>query len=123
VQESSLAVEHRIYFNEYYRSIYEKNKKFHPNAEKKKKNLVIDQKLGTDFEQSIVYEAYEVIYAEDSYTVASQQSMNLELRQGVKSGNLILKVTIQGNSPPTLSAVSDDLNTGVSISPAPVKIS
>ena len=43
--------------------------------------------------------------------------MNFELRQGLNSGNLILKVTIQANVLPTLSAVSDDLNTGVAIGP------
>jgi hypothetical protein len=45
-----LAVEHRIYFNEYYKSIYEKNKKFNPTAEKKKKGLIFDKKISTDFE-------------------------------------------------------------------------
>mgnify|MGYP003342571108 CR=1 FL=1 len=73
-------MEHRIFFNEYYRSIYERNKKFNPNTDKKKKGLIVDQKLSTDFEMAIVYEAYDVIFAEDSFNVTSQQAMNFELR-------------------------------------------
>jgi hypothetical protein len=72
VQDSSLAVEHRIFFNEYYRSVYERNKKFNFNAEKKKKGLVVDQKISTDFEKAIVYEAYDVVFGEDSFNVTSQ---------------------------------------------------
>ena len=126
VQDSSLAVEHRIFFNDYYRSIYERNKKFNPNADKKKKGLVFDKKISTEFEKAIVYEAYDVIFAEDSFNISSQQSMNFELRQGKMSGNLILKVTIQAMVPPTLSGASDDLITGVAIgpdNPAPIQIS
>ena len=118
-------MEHRIFFNEYYRSIYERNRKFNPIAEKKKKGLVFDKKISTDFEKAIVYEAYEVIFAEDSFNITSQQTMSFELRQGKMSGNLILKVGIQAMVPPTLSGTSDDLITGIALgadSPSPISI-
>lgn len=87
---------------------------------------MFDKKISTEFEKAIVYEAYDVIFAEDSFNISSQQSMNFELRQGKMSGNLILKVTVQAMVPPTLSGASDDLITGVAIgpdNPAPLQIS
>lgn len=62
--ESSLAVEHKIFFNEAYRNEYERNKLIMVKNDKRKKGLLSDKKIDTDFEKSIVYESYENIYNE-----------------------------------------------------------
>jgi len=71
VSDSSLAVEHRIYFNEYYRQKYERNKVIIAKNDKRKKGLLFDKEMSTEFEKSVVYEAYDSIFAEDSFNVTS----------------------------------------------------
>jgi hypothetical protein len=62
--EITLAVEHKIFFNEAYRNEYERNKLIMAKNDKRKQGLKQDRSLNTEFEKSIVYEAFDIIYTD-----------------------------------------------------------
>lgn len=92
----TLAVEHKIFFNEAYKQEYERNKVIIAKLDKRKKGLhVQDKQLSTEFEQSIVYEAYDTVYSETmSLTSQSNASSTLTLTviKGRMSENMILRI-------------------------------
>lgn len=65
-----MAVEHKLFFNEYYRTEYDKNNKaILAKHDKKKKGLVQEKSISTDYDKSIVYEAFEPVY-KDALTLS-----------------------------------------------------
>jgi hypothetical protein len=57
--EDVLIVEHKIFFNEQYRSNYDKkNKMIFGKYDKKRQGLVKDVCVLTDFDKSVIYEAF-----------------------------------------------------------------
>ena len=61
----TLAVEHKIFFNEAYKQEYERNKVIIAKLDKRKKPLhVQDKLLETEFERAIVYEAHDQVFSE-----------------------------------------------------------
>lgn len=60
--EITLAVEHKIFFNETLRNEYERNKLIIAKNDKRKKGMLQDKGLATDFDKAIVYEAYDQVY-------------------------------------------------------------
>ncbi len=97
--EMSLAVEHKIFFNEQNRNEFERNKLIIAKADKRKKGgLLHDKALSTDFEKAIVYEAFDLIYTEclplsDQTTVKTQ--ILVEIIKGRMSTHKILKASLQ----------------------------
>lgn len=98
MDESSLAVEHRIFFGEYYRNIYEKNKMIFPKNDRRRRGQHQDQGTVTEYEKAIVYEAYEVIFSEERFNVEAGQVISLVVTQGNMSGNLVLRMKIQDSN-------------------------
>jgi hypothetical protein len=63
VLEDVLIVEHKIFFNEVYRAIYDrKSKNIMAKYDKKRQGLVKDISVSTDYKKSVIYEAYEQVY-------------------------------------------------------------
>ena len=63
VQEDVLIVEHKIFFNEHYRAVYDKkNKNIMAKYDKKRQGLVKDVCLSTDYDKSVIYEAFSPVY-------------------------------------------------------------
>lgn len=98
-QEVSLALEHKIFFNEYYRNEYERNKLIIAKNDKRKKGLLQDKGQSTDFERAIVYEAYDTVYKEvlpmsDHQNGAVQSQMVLTLLMGRMSGHKVLRLEL-----------------------------
>lgn len=61
----TLAVEHKLFFNEHYKIEYDKsNKMILGKHDKRKKGLVQEKSMSTDFDKSIIYEAFEEVYEE-----------------------------------------------------------
>jgi len=61
--EDVLIVEHKIFFNQQYRAVYDKkNKNIMAKYDKKRQGLLKDVALDTDFEKSVIYEAYDEVY-------------------------------------------------------------
>ena len=87
----SLAVEYKLFFNEYYRNEYERNKMIIAKYDERKKGLIQDKGIGTDFDKSILYEAFDTVYFEN---FKLSDEIRLELLRGRMSQHLILKVSI-----------------------------
>lgn len=63
--EDVLVAEHKIFFNELYRGLYDKkNKNIMAKYDKKRQGLVKDVQLATEFKPSVIYESFEVVYSE-----------------------------------------------------------
>lgn len=99
VHEDVLIVEHRVFFNEQYRAVYDKkNKNIMAKYDKKRQGLVTDVSLATDFDKSVIYEAFSHVY-QDRVSIPSTQSRDLEevlqieILRGRMSGNIKLRVT------------------------------
>ena len=61
--EDVLIVEHKIFFNEQYRAVYDKkNKNIMAKYDKKRQGLVKDVCLTTDYEKSVIYEAFSHVF-------------------------------------------------------------
>ena len=61
----TLAVEHRLFFNDTFKLDYDKNNRvILGKHDKKKKGLVQEKSMSTDFEKSMIYEAFETVYSE-----------------------------------------------------------
>lgn len=98
--EITLAIEHKIYFNEIYRNEYERNKLIIAKNDKRKKGLLHDRSMNTDFDKSIVYEAFDILYTDllplsthQANSVVSQ--ISLGLLAGRMSGHKILKIAME----------------------------
>lgn len=109
--EITLAVEHKIFFNEAYRNEYERNKLIIAKNDKRKKGLLHDRALNTDFDKSIVYEAFDILYTDllplsshFNNTILSQLSVGL--LSGRMSGHKILKLAFE-----TLKTAQDEAKT------------
>ena len=59
-----LAVEHRCFFNQKYRKTWDVNKKVKDRHNILKQGLCKQIGTETDFEKSIIYEAYDEVFAE-----------------------------------------------------------
>jgi len=63
VTEDILIVEHKIFFSEHYRSVYDKkNKNIMAKYDKKRQGLVKEIALETEFDTAVIYEAFECVY-------------------------------------------------------------
>jgi hypothetical protein len=102
ISDSALAVEHKIFFNEHYKNEYERNRVIITKNDKRKKKLLMDKEMSTEFEKAIVYEAFDTIYAEtvplsnsgsQATSVTTQIAVNLI--KGRMSENMILQLHIQ----------------------------
>lgn len=95
--EITLAVEHKIFFNEAYRNEYERNKLIIAKNDKRKKGMLQDKSLATEYEKSIVYEAQDAIF-EETLALTTHSSVAtsaaLCLLKGRMSEHLVLRVTI-----------------------------
>lgn len=66
--------------------------------DKKRQGLVKDVSLSTDFDKSVLYEAFTHVYR-DTVTIQSAQSsevvepLHIEILRGTMSGNIVLRVT------------------------------
>ena len=70
--EDVLVAEHKIFFNESYRAVYDKkNKTIMAKYDKKRQGLVRDVALDTEFQTAVIYEAFEAVY-QDHIRVGSQ---------------------------------------------------
>ena len=99
MHEDVLIVEHKVFFNEQYRAVYDKkNKNIMAKYDKKRQGLVKDVCLTTDYEKSVIYEAFSPVY-EDEVNVQSTQRhdaeeiLKIEILRGKMSGNIKLRVT------------------------------
>ncbi len=98
--EITLAVEHKIFFNEAYRNEYERNKLPIAKYDKRKKGMLQDKALSTDFEKAIVYEAYDTIYT-DMLPLSTHQhgqvksQLAITLIKGRMSEHMILRVQLE----------------------------
>jgi len=101
VFEDVLIVEHKIFFNEHYRSVYDKNnKKIMAKYDKKRQGLVRDMALSTEFEKSVIYEAYEPVFQEEVSIASSvkghpSERAQVEILRGTMSKNIKLKVAFK----------------------------
>ena len=102
ISDSALAVEHKIFFNEHYKNEYERNRVIITKNDKRKKGLLMDKEMSTEFEKAIVYEAFDTIYAEtvplsnsgsQATSVTTQIAVNLI--KGRMSEHMILQLHIQ----------------------------
>ena len=63
VVEDVLIVEHKIFFKEEYRAIYDKkNKNIRAKYDKKRQDLHRDVSLATDYETAVIYEAFSEVF-------------------------------------------------------------
>ena len=73
VIEDVLIVEHKIFFKEEYRAIYDKkNKNIRAKYDKKRQDLHRDVSLATDYETAVIYEAFSEVY-NDQISIMSTQ--------------------------------------------------
>ena len=78
IREDVLIVEHKIFFNEQYRAGYDKkNKTIRAKYDKKRQGLVKDVSLSTDFDKSVIYEAFNEVFA-DQVMIQSTQKLSQE---------------------------------------------
>ncbi|CDW86114.1 UNKNOWN [Stylonychia lemnae] len=93
-----LAVEHKLFFKEQYRAVFDQsNKSILSKHDKRKKGLVQEKQVGTDFEKMIIYEAFESIYEEQIGIMMGKdqtQTMYVILLRGKQSQHLQLRVKI-----------------------------
>jgi hypothetical protein len=61
-KELRVAIEHRIFFNDHYKQEYDRNKIIFTKNNKRKKGLLQDVSLDTEFDKSIIYEAFDLVY-------------------------------------------------------------
>lgn len=99
ILQDYLIVEHRIFFNEQYRAVYDKkNKNIMAKYDKKRQGLVQDVALNTDFEKSVIHEAFHHVYR-DTIQMPSAHNENvcepidIEILSGAMSGNTLLRAT------------------------------
>lgn len=101
-KEDVLIVEHKIFFNEQYRQVYDKkNTKIMAKHDKYRQGLMHDFEVQTEFANSVLYEAYQHVYETTAYLTSNHLDLNpqqfhLVLTKGKMSGNLRLMVTHQG---------------------------
>jgi hypothetical protein len=93
-------VEHKIFFNEAYRNEYERNKLILAKNDKRKKGLLQEKGVGTDFEKAIVYEAFDIVYTDvvmlsKHFNGTVQSQLSVGLLQGRMSSHKILKVAFE----------------------------
>ena len=99
IHEDVLIVEHKIFFNEQYRAVYDKkNKNIMAKYDKKRQGLVKDVCLTTDYEKSVIYEAFLPVYQDQVNIQSSQRHdleeiLKIEILRGKMSGNIKLRVT------------------------------
>ena len=97
--EDVLIVEHKVFFNEQYRAVYDKkNKNIMAKYDKKRQGLVKDVCLTTDYEKSVIYEAFSPVYQDQVNIQSSQRHdleeiLKIEILRGKMSGNIKLRVT------------------------------
>ena len=76
VIEDVLIVEHKIFFKEEYRAIYDKkNKNIRAKYDKKRQDLHRDVSLATDYETAVIYEAFSEVYNERSRVFPKRRKM------------------------------------------------
>eukprot|EP00347_Sterkiella_histriomuscorum_P009856 403339614 len=99
--QATLAVEHKLFFNEYYKIEYDKpNRVILGKHDKKKKGLVQEKSVSTEFDKSIIYEAFEVVYQDkilfqiDSGDNSTTITRELEvcMKRGKMSQHMIFNV-------------------------------
>lgn len=94
----TLAVEHKIFFNEAYKQEYERNKVIIAKLDKRKKPMYVQDKLlETDFERAIVYEAHDQVFSETLVLArqsSGESSIRLSVHRGRMSENMILKLQV-----------------------------
>lgn len=89
-----LIVEHRIFFKEQYRAVYDKkSKNIMAKYDKKRQGLVRDIELATEFEKSVLYEAFVPVY-EDHVEVGAE-NLAIEVVRGKMSGNVKLRASLE----------------------------
>jgi len=99
VYEDVLIVEHKVFFNEQYRAVYDKkNKHIMAKYDKQRQGLVQDVALSTDYEKSVIYEAFTHVYDNQVAIQSTQRPevseiVGVEILRGKMSGNIRLKVT------------------------------
>jgi len=96
-----LIAEHKIFFSEQYRATYDKkNKNIMAKYDKKRQGLVQDAALATEFDKSIIYEAFQTVYCDEiqipSVAQGGAGDVSVELQRGGMSGNIKLRVALQG---------------------------
>lgn len=102
VKEDVLIAEHKVFFSEQYRSAYDKkNKNIMAKYDKKRQGLVQDAQLETEFEKSLIYEAFQAVYSDQIQIVCSQgpSDVGVELLRGTMSGNIKLRVCLADEQP------------------------
>ena len=87
--EDILIVEHRIFFKDQYRAVYDKkSKNIMAKYDKKRQGLVRDVELATEFDKSVLYEAFEPVY--EDYVDVGAERLVIEVVRGKMSGNVKL---------------------------------
>jgi hypothetical protein len=63
IVEDVLIIEHKIFFKEEYRAIYDKkSKNIRAKYDKKRQDLCRDVSLATDYQTAVIYEAFTEVY-------------------------------------------------------------
>ena len=103
VIEDVLIVEHKIFFKEEYRAIYDKkNKNIRAKYDKKRQDLHRDVSLATDYETAVIYEAFSEVYNDQISIMSTQRQdhqeiMGIQILRGKMSGTITLRVTFQNH--------------------------
>ena len=99
--EDVLITEHKIFFSENYRSVYDKkNKNIMAKYDKHRQGLVRNVKIETDYQTSVIYEAFITVY-EEQITIISQRENKVGtifLKEGKMSKNIKLEVQLHGQT-------------------------
>lgn len=87
-----------MFFNDYYKIEYDKsNRVIIGKHDKRKKGLVQEKSIITDFDKSIIYEEFEIVY-EDKIQMETgsdqKYSIKLQMKRGKMSKHMILNTDI-----------------------------
>ena len=99
VIEDVLIVEHKIFFKEEYRAIYDKkNKNIRAKYDKKRQDLHRDVSLSTDYETAVIYEAFSEVFNDQISIMSTQQQdhqeiLDIQILRGKMSNTITLRVT------------------------------